>query len=218
MSLNTCHFYLLAERIPGEMLPFANQFGTILSVDGKPYLLVVSGPSGVGKGTVLRKVFAESDLPLTLSVSATTRKPRPGEVDGKHYHFLSLDEFETRRQAGEFLEYFEVFGTGTWYGTLRKTVEEGLAAGHWVVLEIDVKGAKKVKEQFPDAMMIFIEPKSLDVLKARLQGRGTETEEAMQRRLATATEELRYAHEFDYRIVNDDLDTAVREFIAILGG
>ena len=183
---------------------------------GEPYLLVVSGPSGVGKGTLLRKVFTESGLPLVMSISATTRKPRPGEIDGEHYHFLSLDDFIAKRQAGEFLECFEVFGTGTWYGTLRKTVEEGLAAGQWVVLEIDVKGAKKVKEQFPDAKMLFIEPKNLDVLKTRLQGRGTESEEAMQRRLATAMEELQHAGEFEYRIVNDDLDTAVQEFVAIL--
>ena len=182
----------------------------------KSRLLIVSGPSGVGKGTLLRKVFAESDLPLVMSVSATTRKPRPGEVDGKDYHFLSPAEFENRRNVGEFLETVEVFGTGTWYGTLRQTVEDALAVGHWVVLEIDVKGAKKVKEQFPDAMMLFIEPKNLDVLKARLQGRGTETEEAMQRRLATAMEELQHAHEFEHRIVNDDLDTATQEFIAAL--
>ncbi|MCL2005518.1 MAG: guanylate kinase [Planctomycetaceae bacterium] len=183
---------------------------------GVSRLLVVSGPSGVGKGTLLRRVVAECGLPLTMSVSATTRKPRPGEVDGEHYYFLSPAEFETKRQGGEFLECFEVFGTGTWYGTLRKTVEDGLAAGHWVVLEIDVKGAKKVKEQFPDAMMIFIEPKSLDVLQERLQGRGTETEDAMQRRLATAIGELQHAGEFEYRIVNDDLDRAVREFISLL--
>ena len=179
-------------------------------------MLVVSGPSGVGKGTLLRKIFAESKLPLVMNISVTTRKPRPGEVDGIHYHFLSSSEFETKRQAGEFLECFEVFGTGTWYGTLRKTVEEELAQGHWVVLEIDVKGAKKVKEQFPEAVMIFIEPKNLDVLKARLQGRGTESKEAMRRRLATAIEEMLHADEFEYRIVNDDLDTAVREFMTIL--
>ncbi|MDR0521286.1 MAG: guanylate kinase [Planctomycetaceae bacterium] len=179
-------------------------------------LLVVSGPSGVGKGTLLQKVFAESGFPLQMSVSATTRSPRPGEIDGKHYHFLSAGDFENRRLAGEFLECFEVFGTGTWYGTLRQTVAEGLAAGCWVVLEIDVNGAKKVKEQFPDAVTFFIEPKNIDVLKARLQGRGTETEEAMRRRLATALEELKHAGEFDYRIINEDIDTAVQEFTAIL--
>lgn len=185
-------------------------------MNGKPRLLVISGPSGVGKGTLLHRVFAESGLPLMMSVSVTTRSPRPGEVEGKNYHFLSLAEFESRRRAEEFLECFEVFGTGTWYGTLRKTVEEGLAAGHWVVLEIDVQGAKKVKEHFPEAITFFIEPKNIDVLKERLQGRGTESEEAMRHRLATAMEELQHAGEFEHRIINDDLDTAVREFITIL--
>jgi guanylate kinase len=183
---------------------------------GGSHLLVVSGPSGVGKGTLLRRVFAESGLPLVMSVSATTRTPRPGEVDGKEYHFLSPDEFESKRLAGEFLECFEVFGTGTWYGTLRKVVEEELAADRWVVLEIDVQGARKIKEQFPQAWSFFIEPKNVDVLKERLLGRGTETEEAMQRRLETAIEELFHADEFEHRIVNDDLDTAVQEFIDIL--
>jgi guanylate kinase len=181
-----------------------------------PKLLVVSGPSGVGKGTLLKRVFSESGLPLTLSVSATTRKPRPGEVDGVHYQFLSEKEFETKRNAGEFLECFEVFGKGTWYGTLRCTVEQGLAAGNWVVLEIDVKGARAVKKQFPDAVLLFIEPKDIEVLKERLLGRGTETEDAMRRRLATALEELQHAHEFEHRIVNDDLEVAVRQFIDII--
>ncbi|GHT17802.1 guanylate kinase [Planctomycetales bacterium] len=178
-----------------------------------PKLLVVSGPSGVGKGTLLKRVFAESDLPLVMSVSATTRKPRPGEIDGVHYRFISPDEFGNKRAAGDFLECFEVFGKGTWYGTLRHDVEKGLADGNWVVLEIDVKGASAIKEQFPDAVLMFIEPKNVDVLKDRLLGRGTETEEAMRRRLATALEELRHAGEFEHRIINDDLDTAVKEFI-----
>ena len=183
---------------------------------GKSRLLLLSGPSGVGKKTVLQRVFAESGLPLMMSISATTRKPRPGEVDGEDYYFLSPAEFEARRLAGEFLECFEVFGTGTWYGTLRKIVEDGLAADKWIVLEIDVKGSRAVKEQFPKAITFFIEPKNIDVLRERLRGRGTESEEAMQRRLTTAVEELQHAGEFEHRIVNDDLDTAVRELIAIL--
>jgi len=183
---------------------------------GRPRLLVVSGPSGVGKGTLLKRVLAESRFSLIMSISATTRKPRPGERHAEDYYFLSDSEFETKRKAGEFLEYVEVFGTGTWYGTLRRTVEAGLAAGHWVVLEIDVVGAKKVKEQYPDAVMIFIKPKDLDVLQKRLRGRGTETEEAMQRRLDTALGELQHADEFEYRIINDNLDIAVQEFIAVL--
>ena len=182
----------------------------------KPHLLLVAGPSGVGKRTVLQRVLAESNLPLVMSVSATTRQPRPGEVDGEDYHFLSLAEFESKRLADEFLECFEVFGAGTWYGTLQKTVEDGLAAGHWVVLEIDVQGAMHIKERLPEAITFFIEPKNVDVLRERLQGRGTESEEAMQRRLATALEELRHASKFEHRIVNDDLDTAVQQFVAIL--
>jgi len=176
-------------------------------------LVVVSGPSGVGKGTLLRRVFAESGLSLVLSVSATTRLPRPGEIDGVHYRFLSPEDFEARRKNGEFLECFEVFGKDCWYGTLRQDVEDGLRNGNWMVLEIDVKGARTVKEQFPDAVTIFVEPKNVDVLKERLRGRGTETDEAMNRRLATALEELKHANEFQYRIVNDDLDAAVQEFI-----
>jgi len=182
------------------------------------HLVLVSGPSGVGKKTILQQVIAESGLPLVMSVSATTRKPRPGEVEGKDYHFLSLADFESKRLAGEFMECFEVFGAGTWYGTLRKTVEDELAAGNWVVLEIDVQGARKVREQFPDALSIFIEPKSTDVLKERLQGRGTESEGAIQHRLTAAMEELQQVDEYEHRIVNDDLDVAVSEFIAILKG
>ena len=164
----------------------------------------------------MRRVLAESGLPLVMSVSATTRRPRPGEVDGKEYRFLSPETFEAKRLAGEFLECVEVFGAGTWYGTLRQTVEDELAANRWVVLEIDVQGAKKVKERFPKAISFFIEPKNLEVLQERLRGRGTESEEAMQRRLATAMEELLQADEFEYRIVNDDLDTDVREFVRVL--
>ncbi len=179
-------------------------------------LLVVSGPSGVGKGTLLRRVFEKSELPLVLSVSATTREPRPGEVDGRHYRFLSEKEFGQKRSAGEFLECFEVFGTGTWYGTLFEDVERGLADGNWVVLEIDVKGAQAVKKQFPEAALFFVEPKNIDVLHERLRGRGTETDEAMQRRLAVALEELDHASDFEYRIVNDDLETATEEFLSLL--
>jgi guanylate kinase len=180
-------------------------------------LIVVSGPSGVGKGTLLRRVIAESGLPLVLSVSATTRSPRPGEVDGVHYRFLTAEDFETKRKNGEFLECFEVFGKGCWYGTLRKDVEEGQRKGNGVILEIDVQGARAVLEQFPNAVTFFIEPPSVEVLKERLQKRGTETDEVMQRRLTTALEELKHANEFRHRIVNDDLDVAVKEFIEKLG-
>ncbi len=179
-------------------------------------LIIVSGPSGVGKGTVLKRVFEESPLPLRLSVSATTRKPRTGEIDGVQYWFISREEFQAKRKNDEFLECFEVFDGGDWYGTLKRHVFEQLEQGNWVVLEIDVQGARKVRAAFPDAITIFIEPKSVDVLKERLIGRGTEDENKMQERLRRATEELRFAGEYDHRIVNDELDQAVREFCEIL--
>ncbi|MDR1925466.1 MAG: guanylate kinase [Planctomycetaceae bacterium] len=179
----------------------------------RPRLLIVSGPSGVGKGTLLKRVAAESGLPIVMSVSATTRTPRPNEKNGTHYHFLTDKQFQEKRNAGEFLECFEVFGKGIWYGTLRKEVESGLNDGKLVVLEIDVKGAMSVKKQFPDAITIFVEPPNIDTLKERLRGRGTESDEAMQNRLNTAIEELNHAHEFQKRIVNDNLDTAVKQFI-----
>lgn len=179
-------------------------------------LLVVSGPSGVGKGTLLKRVFAACSLPLVMSVSATTRSPRPGELEGVHYRFLTPEDFEAKRLAGDFLECFEVFGKGTWYGTLHEDVQCGLNSGNWVVLEIDVKGARAVKEQYPETLTFFVEPKSVDVLKQRLLGRGTETVQAMQRRLATALEEMKHANEFQHRIVNDDLDKAVQEFVDCL--
>ncbi|MDR2346630.1 MAG: guanylate kinase [Planctomycetaceae bacterium] len=182
----------------------------------KPRLLIVSGPSGVGKGTLLKRVISESKLPLTVSVSATTRKPRPDEKNGIHYHFFSNEQFQTKKNAGEFLECFEVFSKGVWYGTLKADVEKGLAEGNFVVLEIDVKGANEIKKQFPNAITIFVKPPNTKTLKERLQGRGTESEEAMQNRLKTAIEELNHADEFQYCIVNDDLDNAVKQFIKII--
>jgi guanylate kinase len=179
-------------------------------------LLVVSGPSGVGKGTLLERVFLESGLPLVMSVSATTRSPRPNEKNGMHYHFMTDEQFQSKRKAGEFLECFEVFGKGTWYGTLRSDVELGLANGNFVVLEIDVKGANEIKKQFPEAVTIFVKPPDTDTLKKRLRGRGTETDEAMSNRLKTAIEEINHSDEFQYCIINDDLDDAVKQFIKII--
>ncbi|MGL6193874.1 MAG: guanylate kinase, partial [Thermoguttaceae bacterium] len=158
-------------------------------------LIIVSGPSGVGKGTILKRVFAESNYPLVFSVSATTRKIRPGEVNGVNYWFLTPEDFESKRENGEFLECFQVFG-GAWYGTLRKQVLDAIAEGKWVVLEIDVQGAKKIFSEFTDAISVFIEPKSVEVLKERLIGRGTETEEIMRQRLDRALLELQFAYEY----------------------
>lgn len=181
-----------------------------------PKLVIISGPSGVGKSTVVKDVLAESSLPLALSVSATTRAPRPGEVDGADYHFLTRDEFARRKDAGEFLECKEVHGRGDWYGTLRKTVEDGLAAGSWVVLEIDVEGMKSVVERYPQAISIFIHLSSIDELERRLRKRNTETEVSLQRRLEAAAKELACLSNYKYDVVNDQRDEAVRNVCEIL--
>jgi guanylate kinase len=179
-------------------------------------LVVVSGPSGVGKTTVMRRVFERSTVPLVASISATTRPPRPGEVEGVDYHFLTEQEFSILRKKGGFLECFEVFGRGRWYGTLRSEVTSRVAAGKWVVLRIDVQGALCVMEQQPDALTIFIRPGSLAQLEARLRGRGTESQQAIQRRLRQAEQELRQADRYRYQVVNDDLDQAVEQICGIL--
>jgi guanylate kinase len=164
----------------------------------------------------MRRVFAACSLPLKHSISATTRSPRPGEVDGKDYFFLSPEQFAERRQNDEFLECFEVFKMGYWYGTLWSEVQSGFAAGQWVVLEIDVQGALKAMERFPDALSIFIRPETFEELERRLRGRGTETEQAVECRLARARHELELADRYRFQVVNDDIDEAVAEICDIL--
>jgi guanylate kinase len=156
-------------------------------------------------------------LPLELSVSATTRSPRPGEVDGKDYHFLSHKSFTQKREAGEFLEAKEVFGLGTWYGTLRSVVSAGLNQGKWVILEIDVQGALAVLDVNPNAITIFIDPGSMEQLEKRLRDRGTDSQEAIQRRLQVAKDELGFMHRYRHRIVNDSIEDAVNEACRLLG-
>lgn len=171
-------------------------------------LFVISGPSGAGKGTLvaqLRKAHPE----LSLAVSATTRSPRPGEVDGKDYYFLSEGEFKRRVAAGEFVEWAYVHGR--MYGTLVKEVERLLAQGKSLILEIDIQGALNVKKVWPDAVLIFIEPPSLEELERRLRGRGTEDEQSIELRLKNAKHEMTLADDYDVRIVNDTVDRAVRE-------
>jgi len=179
-------------------------------------LVVVSGPSGAGKTTVMRRVFEQCRLPLVASVSATTRPPRPGEIDGVDYHFLTAEEFDSRRKNGEFLECFEVFGSGCWYGTLLSEVTPGLKAGKWVVLEIDVQGALAVMQRFGDAITIFVRTASLEELERRLCGRQTESEEAIQRRLVRARQELELADRYRYQVVNDDVERAAQEICHLL--
>ena len=175
-----------------------------------PRLFVISGPSGAGKGTLLAELRKQRP-DLGLTVSATTRSPRPGEVDGTSYYFLSDEEFRRRIAAGEFVEWAEVHGH--LYGTLVSEVKRLLAKGHSLVLEIDVQGALNVRKVYPDAVLIFIEPPSLIVLEERLRGRGTETDEVIASRMEAAQAELARKMEYDIRIVNDDLETATRQLV-----
>ena len=175
--------------------------------DGK--VVIISGPSGAGKTTIVKGLVERCDLPLEVSVSATTRAPRAGEVDGVDYHFLSPEEFERRRNAGDFLECFEVFGRGYWYGTLRETVTTSLQRGNWVILEIDVQGMAAAISDFPDALSFFIRPESLEELERRLRGRGTETEETIQRRLEVARHEWLHKDRYHFDVVNDSIDATI---------
>jgi guanylate kinase len=179
-------------------------------------LIVLSGPSGVGKSTVLRSLVARFPDRLRLSISATTRGPRRGETDGIDYYFLTPEEFTRRRQAGEFLESCEVFGRGHWYGTLLSEVRPSPTDPKWVILDIDVDGAEKVRGQFPDVPTIFLRPSSEADLERRLRARGTESEEAIARRLEVARRELARANQYKYQVVNDTVDRAVHEIGEIL--
>ncbi|MGH2956844.1 MAG: guanylate kinase [Solirubrobacterales bacterium] len=171
-------------------------------------VLVITGPSGVGKGTLIERLL-ERIPELELSVSATTREPRPGEVEGRDYHFLSPEEFERRVQAGEFLEHATY--SGHRYGTLRSEVERRLREGRSVVLEIEVQGARQVRAAMPEAVLIFIAPPDPAALRQRLEGRGTDSPEAIERRLRTAEQELEAQGEFPHVVVNDEVQNAASE-------
>ncbi len=183
----------------------------------KGRLIIVSGPSGAGKTTVLKEVFARCPR-LVASVSATTRTPRPGEIHGVDYYFLSPEEFAARKNRGDFLECFEVFGSGHWYGTLESEVSPRLAAGNWVVLEIDVDGTLAVLEKYPDAATIFVRPESIEDLERRLRLRGTETDAAIERRLAVARRELDFMDRYRYVVRNQSVEEAVADILRILNG
>ncbi|GAB3285347.1 guanylate kinase [Sinomonas notoginsengisoli] len=178
-------------------------------------LTVLAGPTAVGKGTVstyIRDTYPE----VWLSVSATTRPPREGETDGVHYFFIAPEEFDRLVAEGAFLEWAVVHGQNR-YGTLRRTVEEAIAAGRHVLLEIDLQGARQVKSAMPDARFVFLAPPSWDEMVRRLRGRGTESDQEQQRRLETAKIELAAEPEFDVTIVNDDVKRAADELVSLMG-
>ncbi len=176
-------------------------------------VFVITGPSGVGKGTLIRELLKR--LPdLELSISATTREPREGEVDGRDYHFLSPEEFEERMRREDFLEYATY--SGNRYGTLRTEVERRLAAGHSVVLEIEVQGARQVRAAMRESVQVFIAPPAPAVLRERLNARGTDSAEAIDARLEVAAQEMAAQDEFAYRVVNDDLGRAADELEGIV--
>ncbi len=179
----------------------------------KGKLIVISGPSGAGKSTVVFKAI-EGREDVCFSTSVTTRKPRPGEVDGKEYFFVDPDRFKEMVENDELLEYAEYVANS--YGTPRAYVEEKLDAGLNVLLDIEVQGARQIREKKPDAVMIFIVPPSLEELEKRLKGRGTDTERAIEARLIRARQEYQEADFYDYLIINDDADKAAKELSAII--
>jgi guanylate kinase len=178
--------------------------------------VVLSGPSGSGKTTIVDRLLERSPVKLLKSVSATTRLPRKNEIDGRNYYFLTESEFDRRRQRGDFLECAEVHGTGNWYGTLKSEVERARRLGGWALLEIDVQGAQQIMQKHPRALTIFLRTSSEEEYEKRLRGRGTDAEQVIQRRLANARNELKYAPEYRYLVVNDDLDQAVGQIVTII--
>lgn len=171
-------------------------------------LIVFTGPSGVGKGTLLR-ALRDRCPSLRLSISATTRQPRPGEVDGKDYYFVRRDQFQTMVENGELLEWAEF--AGNYYGTPKAAVQQHLDKGEWLILEIELEGARQVRDTFPQALQLFVLPPSLDELEQRIRLRGKDSEEAILRRMARAQVEIDAAPEFDVQIINDDLETALQQ-------
>ena len=184
-----------------------------MSETRKGMLLVISGPSGTGKGTIIEALM-KADKSLVFSVSATTRDPRPGEVDGVHYHFMTVEKYNELVEQGAFVEHAQVHGN--LYGTLRSEVYSRLERGENVVLDIDVQGAMNVIATEKEKVSIFILPPSLTVLRERLTGRGTETPEAIERRMNNAIWEISQKDNYEYKVINDNLDDAIRTVQAII--
>ncbi|SCJ49374.1 Guanylate kinase [uncultured Clostridium sp.] len=181
--------------------------------NNKGLLIVVSGPSGAGKGTICKALLEKHD-DLFISVSATTRQPRAGEVDGVNYHFITKEDFIKRVEQKDFLEYAEVYGN--YYGTPKSRVEEMIDNGKNVILEIDIQGALKVKENFKEGVFIFILPPSMEELKQRIIKRGSETPESLMRRFKSAYQEINYISKYNYAVVNDVVDVAVSKIEGII--
>lgn len=176
-------------------------------------LITFSGPSGSGKDTVLNKLIKKRD-DTGISISMTTRKMREGEIDGVHYYFVTRDFFEKKIEADGMLEYAEY--AGNLYGTPKDPVDEMIKAGKVVILEIEVQGAEKIKQKYPEVVSVFLMPPSLGVLEERLRGRNTDDEETISHRLVIAREEIRKASDYDYIVINDDIDSAVEKFSGII--
>ncbi len=176
-------------------------------------LIVVSAPSGAGKTSLLRAAI-DADDQLGFSVSYTTRQPRAGEIDGEHYHFITDEEFKARIEQGDFLEHAEVFGN--LYGTSRSATIQALESGRDLILEIDWQGARNIRQHKQDCISIFIIPPSLDELRSRLQSRGKDSPEVIQRRMAEAQAELSHWHEYEYLIINDDFDQARKQMNTVI--
>lgn len=177
-------------------------------------LIVLSGPSGVGKGTVRAAVFKDNQYNYTYSISATTRKIRPGEVDGKDYYFMSREEFEGLIEQGALLEYTQY--VGNYYGTPIQPIEEHLSKGHDVFLEIEVQGAMKVRERMPEGIFIFLAPPNISELESRIVGRGTDKQDIIYERMQKAREEIEMMKHYDFVVVNDQVENAVQKINAII--
>ena len=182
-------------------------------LDRKGLLLVVSGPSGAGKGTICKALLNKNDK-IKLSVSATTRKPRNGEVHGVNYFFIEKEEFTKMIENGEFLEYAQIYDN--FYGTPKSAIIECLEKGQDVILEIEMQGAKQIKEVYPEGVFIFVLPPSLEELKSRIVGRGTETQEEIEKRFSCAFEEINQIVNYDYFIINEDIEKSVNDVEAII--